>query len=77
MGTLGVQPIWTDKVSGTIATVLNFDGDSDGYGHGDDMCEQSLNIVCRRQTTQPHLEEVYNGLYPNGIQKIGACVLVL
>ena len=27
-----------------IDTMLNFDGDSDGHGHGDSTCKQTFNV---------------------------------
>ena len=46
MGKMGVQPILPIMVLVVIDTMLNFDGDFDGDGRGDVMCEQTLN--CKR-----------------------------
>ena len=37
------QPIFPTKVSITIDTMLNIDGDIDGHGDGDIRCKQTLN----------------------------------
>ena len=42
MGRMGVQPILPVKVPVTIGTMLNFDGDCDGDGHGVGTCKHSL-----------------------------------
>ena len=42
MDRLGVQPIFSIKVSVTINTMLNIDGDFDGHGDDDVTCKQTL-----------------------------------
>ena len=42
MDRLSSEPILSVKQSVTIHTMLNFDGDFDRHGHGDDMCKQTL-----------------------------------
>ena len=39
---MAVQPILLVKVSITIDTMLNFDGDDDGHDDGDVKCKQTL-----------------------------------
>ena len=47
MDRMGVQPILPIKVSVTIGTMLNFDGDFDGHGDGDITCKQTLSVLIR------------------------------
>ena len=42
---LGSECILSVKRTITIHTMLNFDGDFDGHGHGDGMCKQTLRIL--------------------------------
>ena len=37
---MGSEPNLSAKWSVTIGTMINFDGDFDGHGHGDGMCKQ-------------------------------------
>ena len=39
---MGSEPILSFKWSVTIDTMLNFDGDFDGHGHGDGTRKQAL-----------------------------------
>ena len=41
-GRMGLEPILPVKLSVTISTMLNFDGECDGDGHSVGMCKQTL-----------------------------------
>ena len=41
-GWMGLEPILPVKVPITMGTMLNFDGDCHGDGHGIGMCKQTL-----------------------------------
>ena len=44
---MGTEPILSVKRSVSIDTMINFDGDRDGYLDGDGTCKQALNtIIC-------------------------------